>query len=196
LVKLGAAASYARLDNDASRGIPALGSSLSSSYETTAWSGRLQASMAAFTWGGLSLSPLAALQATHVRNPAAVEANWAGASAGALALRGRSETTSRGELGLQLDADGLFGGVPVTGYVRAAWAHYFQREVDLTASLVGLPSAVFTATGAADDRNRALVAAGISARLSERVTVGLNFDGELASSNSRLGGSAQIRVSF
>jgi hypothetical protein len=71
---------------------------------------------------------LAALQATHVRNPAIVEANWTGASAGALALSRRSETTSRSEFGLQLDTDGLFGGVPANGYVRAAWAHHLQRR--------------------------------------------------------------------
>lgn len=195
-VKLGAAAGYARLENDISRSIPALSSSLSSSYETTAWSGRLQASAAAFIWNGLSLSPLAALQATHVRNPAVVEANWAGASAGALALSRRSETTSRSEFGLQLDANGLFGGIPATGYIRAAWAHHFQREGDLTASLVGLSSAVFRATGAIADRNSALIATGISARLSERITLGLNLDGELSANANRIGGSAQIRVSF
>ncbi|MGO4174730.1 autotransporter domain-containing protein [Bosea sp. TAF32] len=195
-VKLGAAASYARLDNDVSRGIPALGSSLSSSYETTAWSGRLQASVAAFSWSGFSLSPLAAIQATQARNPAVLEANWSGASAGALAVGKRNEVTSRSELGLQLDADGVFGGMPVTGYVRAAWAHYLQRDADLTASFVGLPGLAFAATGAKVDRNSALVAAGISAKLSERVSLGLNLDGELASSGSRLGGSAQIRVSF
>lgn len=195
-VKLGAAAGYARLDNDVSRGIPALGSSLSSSYETTAWSGRLQASVAAFAWNGLSFSPLAAVQATRTHNPAVTEANWAGASAGALALATRSETTSRSELGVQLDADSVFAGVPVTGYVRAAWAHYFQRDAELTASFVGLPGAAFTATGAKADRNSALLAAGISARLSERVTLGLNLDGELASNRSRIGGSAQLRVSF
>lgn len=195
-VKLGAAGGYASLDNDISRGIPALGSTLSSSYATTAWSGRLQASAAALTWNGLSLSPLAALQATHIRNPATVEANWTGASAGALALSRRSETAARSEFGLQLDTDGLFGGVLATGYVRAAWAYHLQREGDLTASLAGLPSAAFSATGAVTDRNSALIAAGISARLSEHIRLGLNLDGELSANANRIGGSAQIRVSF
>ncbi|MFJ5370470.1 autotransporter outer membrane beta-barrel domain-containing protein, partial [Bosea sp. CER48] len=123
-------------------------------------------------------------------------ANWAGAGGGALAIARRSEATSRSELGLQLDADSAFGGVPVTGYVRAAWAHYFQRDADLTASLAGLPGAAFTATGAEAARNSALIAAGVSARLSERVTLGLNLDGELSGNGNRIGGSAQIRVSF
>ena len=195
-VRLGAAASYARLDNDISRGIPALGSSLSSSYDTTAWSGRLQANATGLNWNGFGLSPLAALQATRAQNPAVRETNWSGATAGALALAKRNDVTSRSELGLQLDADTMLGSIPVTGYVRAAWAHYFQRDADLAASLAGLPGTAFSATGAVADRNSALVAAGIKARLSERITLGLNLDSELSANSNRLGGSAQLRVSF
>lgn len=195
-VKFGGALSYARLENDVSRGIPALGSSLSSSYATTAWSGRLQASAALLGWNGFTVSPLAAIQATRAHSPVVVEANWAGANAGALALGGRSDVTARSELGLQLDADTVLGSVPVTGYVRAAWGHYFRRDADLTASLIGLPGVSFTATGAEADRNSALLSAGLNARLSERVTFGLNLDGELSANSSRLGGSARIRVSF
>ncbi|MGO4668208.1 hypothetical protein [Bosea sp. 2RAB26] len=66
----------------------------------------------------------------------------------------------------------------------------------MTASLAGLPGAAFTARGAQADRNSALVAAGISARLSERITLGLDLDGELSANSNRLGGSAQLRVSF
>jgi outer membrane autotransporter protein len=195
-VKLGGALSYARLENDINRSIPTLGSSLASSYTTTAWSGRLQASAALLNWNGISVSPLAAIQATQAHSPAVIEANWAGANAGALALRRRDDVSARSELGLQLDADTLFGGVPVTGYVRAAWAHYFRRDADLSASLIGLPGATFIATGAEAERNSALVSAGISARLGERVTLGLNLDSELSANSNRIGGSAQIRVSF
>ncbi|WID97154.1 autotransporter domain-containing protein [Bosea vestrisii] len=195
-VRLGAALSYARLENDIRRSIPVLGSSLSSSYATTAWSGRLQASAALLNWNGLSLSPLAAIQATRARSPALIEANWAGANAGALALAKRGDVTARSELGLQLDADTVLGGVAVTGYVRVAWAHYFRRDADLTANLIGLPGASFTATGAQADRNSALVGVGAMARLSERVTLGLSLDSELSANSSRIGGSAQLRVSF
>ncbi len=195
-VKLGAALSYARLENDVSRSIPVLGSSLASSYATTAWSGRLQASAALLSWNGLSLSPLAAIQGTRAHSPAVIEANWGGANAGALALARRNDITARGELGVQVDSDTALGGVPITGYVRAAWAHYFRRDADLTASLAGLPGTVFTATGAEPDRNRALVNLGVIARLSERMTLGVSFDGEFSANSNRLGGSAQIKVSF
>jgi uncharacterized protein with beta-barrel porin domain len=61
---------------------------------------------------------------------------------------------------------------------------------------VGLSSAAFRATGAAADRNSTLIAAGISARLSEHIRLGLNLDGELSANANRIGGAAQIRVSF
>jgi|GEM_PF-1287139 len=195
-VKLGGAMSYAQLENEVSRGIPALGSSLSSSYATTAWSGRLQASAALLDWKGLSVSPLAAIQGTRARSPAVIEANWAGAHAGALALAKRSDVTTRSELGVQVDADSVLGGVPVTGYVRAAWAHYFRRDADMTASLIDLPGATFSATGARRDHDSMLVSAGITARLRENVSLSLNLDGEVSANSSRIGGSAQIRVSF
>lgn len=195
-VKLGGALSYARLENDVSRGIPVLGSSLSSSYATTAWSGRLQASATLLGWNGVSVSPLAAFQATRARSPAVIEANWIGGNAGALALNKRNDVTARSELGLQLDADTVLGSVPVTAHVRAAWAHYVQRDADLTASLNGLPGASFGATGAEAERNSALLSAGVMARLSDRVSLGLNLDGELSGNSNRLGGSAQLKVSF
>ena len=194
--RFGAALSYARLENDVSRSVPALGSALSSSYATTAWSGRLQASTAVLDWNGLSVSPLAAVQGTRARSPAVTEANWAGANAGALALAGRNDITARGELGLQLDADTALGNIPVTGFVRAAWAHYFQRDADLSASLTGLPTAPFNATGARPDRNSALFSAGLVAKLNANVSFGFNLDGELSANTRRLGGAAQLRVSF
>ncbi|MGO4739117.1 hypothetical protein AB4099_21395 [Bosea sp. 2KB_26] len=49
---------------------------------------------------------------------------------------------------------------------RAAWVHDCERDADL------------------------------SANLSERVTLGPNLDGELSAKSNRLGGSAQLRVSF
>lgn len=195
-VKLGGAMSYAQLENEVSRGIPALGSSLSSSYATTAWSGRLQASAALLDWNGLSVSPLAAIQGTQARNPAVIEANWVGAHAGALALAKRNDVTARSELGVQIDADSSFGGVPVTGYVRAAWAHYLRRDANFTASLIDLPGATFTATGARNDRDSVLVSAGLTAKLRENVSLSLNLDGEVSANSNRIGGSAQFRVSF
>ena len=61
---------------------------------------------------------------------------------------------------------------------------------------IGLPGASFAATGAEIGRNSALLSAGVAAKLSERVSLGLNLDGELSDRGSRIGGSAQLRISF
>ncbi|WP_164985405.1 autotransporter domain-containing protein [Bosea sp. Tri-39] len=196
-VNLAAALGYARLDTDTTRAIPALGrTGVTASYATQAWSGRVEASLPVANWGGLTLSPLAAFQAVRASSPVAIEGDGTGAAAGALTLAGRSDMTSRSELGLQLDANLLAGATPVTGFVRAAWAHYYQRDADLAASLNGLPGASFAAIGARADRNTALLAAGADIRLSQSVSLGMRVDSELSGNTRRIGGTAQLRVRF
>lgn len=196
-VNLAAALGYARLDTDTSRAIPALGrTGVAASYTTQAWSGRIEASLPVASFGGLTFSPLAAFQAARADSPAAVERDASGATAGMLTLARRSDMTSRSELGLQLDASLVAGAAPVTGFVRATWAHYYQRDAELAASLNGLPGASFAVTGARPDRNAALLAAGADIRLSQSVSLGMRVDSELSGNTRRLGGTAQLRVSF
>lgn len=195
-LNLAAAFGYGQLDTEVKRSVPLLGSSLSSSYTTTAWSGRLQASAALADWGGFTISPLAALQAVQARSPARVETNWAGVDPSALVLGKRSDVASRSELGVQLDYASMLGGRVLAGYLRAAWAHYYQRDVSLSASLTGLAGSGFVIDGAKMPRNSALLAAGLDVRLSPSVTIGAHLDGELADSARRIGGQARLRVSF
>lgn len=196
-VNLAAALGYARLETDTTRAISALGlTGVTASYATQAWSGRIEASLPVIAWSGITLSPLAAFQAVRASSPAAVERDVMGATAGMLTLAKRTDMTSRSELGLRLDASLLAGVMPVTGFVRAAWAHYYHRDADLTASLNGLPGALFGVTGARPDRNAALLAAGADVKLSQSVSLGMRVDSELSANTRRLGGTAQLRVSF
>lgn len=195
-VNLAAAAGYARLDNDVHRAVPVLGNGLSSSYASTAWSGRLQASGQLASWNGFSLSPLAALQAVQVHSPAFVERAGLGGNAGTLSVTSRNDVTSRSELGVQLDGQTSMGAVPVTGFVRASWAHYFEHDASLTASLIALPGTSFSAAGARPDRNAGLIAAGLDARLTDRISLGARLDSELSGNTRSLGGTARIAVSF
>lgn len=195
-LNLAAAVGYGVLDTDVKRSIPPLGSALSSSYSATAWSGRLQASVALADWGGFTMSPLAAVQAVQARSPARIEANWAGANAGALVVGKSTDVTSRSEIGLQLDYASALGGRALAGYLRAAWAHYYQRDVSLSASIAGLTGSGFAIDGARTPRNSALLAAGLDFRLSPSVTLGAHIDGELSDSARRIGGQARLKVSF
>lgn len=196
-VNLAAALGYARLDTDTHRAIPALGrTGVAASYATQAWSGRIEASLPVMRWSGVTLSPLAAFQAVRASSPAAVERDVTGAGAGMLTLARRSDITSRSELGMQLDTNLIAGASPVTGFVRAAWAHYYQRDAELTGSINGLAGASFSVTGARPSRNTALLAAGADVKLSPSVSLGMRVDSELAANTRRIGGTAQLRVSF
>lgn len=195
-INLAAAGSYSGLDNDVSRAVPVLGNTLLSSYVGTAWSGRIQASGALASWGGLTLSPLMALQAVTMRSPALTEHTGFGTNAAALFVARNNTTTSRSEFGAQLDAEAPVGGVPLIAFMRASWAHYFQRDGEITAGLVALPGASFVTQGARPDVNAALLAAGLDAALSERVTLGVRLESELSANTRRLGGVGQMRISF
>lgn len=65
---------------------------------------------------------------------------------------------SRSEFGAQIDMLTVLGGVPVSGFVKAAWAHCFERDASLTANLAALPGASFTTAGAKPDRDGAILA--------------------------------------
>jgi uncharacterized protein with beta-barrel porin domain len=196
-VNLAAAIGYARLDTDSHRAVPALGrTGVAASYATQAWSGRLEASLPVLNRSGVALAPLAAFQLVRASSPAAVEHDGTGAGAGTLTLARRSDTTSRSELGLKLDADLIAGATPVTGFVRVAWAHYHQRDAALAASINGIPGASFSVTGARADRNAALLAAGADIKLSSRVSLGMRVDSELAAKTRLVGGTARLSVSF
>lgn len=196
-VNLAAALGYGRLDTETHRAIPALGrTGVSASYATQAWSGRIEASLPVMSRSGVTLSPLAAFQLVRASSPAAIERDGTGAGAGMLTLARRSDTTSRSELGLQLDGSMMAGATPVTGFVRAAWAAYHQRDAELTASINGLAGASFSITGARPGRNTALFSAGADINLSTSVSMGMRVDSEFAANTRRFGGTAQLRVNF
>lgn len=196
-LNLGAALAYTRLENDVRRVIPALGTgNLASSYATNAWSGRLQASAAVFGWNGLTLSPLAAIQTIHVGSPAVTETSQSGSAAGALALARRNDVTARSELGAQVDLRSTIANLPLSGYLRAGWAHYYRRDASVSAAITGLSGSDFVIDGAKPARNAALLSAGLDLKIAANVTLGARFDSELSGTTNRFGGSAQLRVGF
>ena len=117
-------------------------------------------------------------------------------NAGALSVARRNAVTSRWEVGFQLDGQAMVGAVPVTGFARAAWAHYVERDASLAASLIALPGASFAASGARPDRDSALIAAGLDAKFNERVSLGIRLDSELSTNTRSLGGTARLAVNF
>ena len=160
-----------------------LGNILLSPYVGTAWSGRVQASAALASWGGLTLSPLMALQAVTMRSPTFSERTGFGANAAALFVARNNATTSRSEFGAQLDAEAPVGGVPLTPSCGPP-GHAISS---------GMPR---SPRASWPDVNAALLAAGLDAALSERVTLGVRLESELSANTRRLGGVAQMKISF
>lgn len=119
-LELGASAAFGRIDHSVSRVVPVLRGGLTASYASTQWSGRLQASLPLLSGHGFTLSLIAAVQRIAVRPPAFAERSAFGDSAAALAVAGRRERETRGELGLQLQAECSIGGVPVTGHGKSS----------------------------------------------------------------------------
>lgn len=195
-IDLGAALAYSRLEFDTTRAIPALGlGAVTGSYDASVWSGRVEAAVPLAVVSGLSVAPFAAFQAQSVEFGAFTETLPGGAAA-ALAVDGRSSTTSRGELGARFET--RFGtlGYDATAFARVAWANYFERDSSISASLVGLPGSAFTVTGARPDRGSAIVSTGLDLRLTPSLSVGARFDGEFSGNVSQVAGTGRIRFTF
>ncbi len=196
-LSLGAALGYASADTETTRAIPAIGAfSIKGKYRSDIWSGRAEAAYQLLSFGGLSFSPYAAFTAQHLRTPGFVEYDGLTSLPAGLAVDGRSSTTSRGEVGVRLDAATTLFGLPAVAFGKLGWGNYLQRSNRFSASLVGLPGSNFLFAGALPDRNAALVSAGLDLKLSPRITLGGRFDGEFSRNAQGYSGSATLRVSF
>jgi uncharacterized protein with beta-barrel porin domain len=196
-LSLGAALGYASADTETTRAIPAIGAfSIKGKYRSDIWSGRAEAAYQLLSSGGLSFSPYAAFTAQHLRTPGFVEHDGLTGLPAGLAVDGRSSTTSRGEVGVRLDAATTLFGRPTIAFGKLGWGNYLQRSNQFSASLVGLPGSNFLFAGALPDRNVALVSAGLDVKLSPRITLGGRFDGEFSRNAQGYSGSATLRVSF
>lgn len=196
-IDLGAALAYSRLEVDTTRAIPALGiGSVNGSYDSAVWSGRFEAAAPLAVVSGLSIAPFAAFQAHSVQFGAFTETLPAGGAAAALAVDGRSSTTSRGELGARFETRFGTPGFDATAFVRVAWANYFERDSSISAALVGLPGSAFTVTGARPDRDSAIVSTGLDWRITPSLSVGARFDGEFSGNVSQVAGTGRIRYTF
>jgi outer membrane autotransporter protein len=112
----------------------------------------------------------------------------------ALTYASQTATLVRSELGSRFDqifaqADGsnvdLFG--------RAAWAHDWQTNPNLTATFIGLPTANFVVNGAAPPKDLALATAGAEWRWRNGWSFMAKFDGEFANGYDTYIGTARVR---
>ena len=193
---LSGALAYASYWASTDRTVTIAGSdTLSASYVAQNLGGRLEGGYRVTWWAPFSIIPYAAVQAQAFRTPGYGESGSLGApDPFALSYATQTATLLRSELGSRFDqvfaqADGdsivLFG--------RAAWAHDWQSNPNLTATFIELPIATFVVDGAAPPKNLALATAGAEWRWSNGWSIMAKFDGEFAKCSDIYMGTARVR---
>jgi outer membrane autotransporter protein len=85
----------------------------------------------------------------------------------------------------------------VTPSIEAAWVHeHLDRESRLTAGFAEAPAATFDIRGPRLDRNRARVGAGVTAQLTDRSSLNVSYQGEVADSDDHHTFGATYRMNW
>jgi outer membrane autotransporter protein len=168
---------------------------LSASYNAQNFGGRLEGGYRVTWWAPFSVIPYAAVQAQAFRTPGYSESGSLGApDPFALTYNAQTATLVRSELGSRFDQ--VFTQVDrssVDLFGRAAWAHDWQSNPNLTATFIELPTASFVVEGAAPPKNLALVTAGAEWRWRNGWSFMAKFDGEFANGYDTYIGTARVR---
>jgi autotransporter-associated beta strand protein len=193
---LAASLSYAAMQVETRRSVPALGLGATADYSAHVWGGRLQGSYDLFSAGGFTLSPIAALQIQSVHTPNFREINSATGVAAGVTARSHTNTALRSELGLRVTSLTTLGGRKVTLFTEIAWAHYYRRDITFAASLTGIAGTNFVIEGARPNRDAALFSAGADIQLTPSLTLGGRFDASASGNSRSYAGTGALRASF
>ena len=195
---LSGALTYSSYWMSTSRTITATGpDTLSASFNAQNFGGRLEGGYMAWSIP-FRIIPYAAVQAQSFHAPAYGETGALGApDPAALSFAAQTATVVRAELGSRFDqifaqADG--GSVDLFG--RAAWAHDWQSNPNLSATFIGLPIATFVVNGAAPPRDLALLTAGAERRWRSGWSVMGKFDGEFGQRSQTYTGTAKVSYTW
>ncbi|MFO0406995.1 MAG: autotransporter domain-containing protein [Labrys sp. (in: a-proteobacteria)] len=190
------ALAYSYLDVETRRSIPVLSlSSVSASYDAHVVSGRVEAAFDAFRMGEARLRPFGSLQAAVTTHGDIIE-KTADAGPGGVTIDGDTSLTARSELGLEIAADLELGGVPMSGFLRAAWAHQLAEGDETTARLNGLPRSDFVLIGARQDIDTAHLAAGFDIKPTRNLNIGLRGAADIGANDQTLSGSISLNMRF
>jgi outer membrane autotransporter protein len=130
----------------------------------------------------LTLTPFAGLSFGTVWQNSFTES---GAGARDLATQNQSQSSVKSTLGARLAADVPVSRWLVASSIQVGWSHEFASpDRSTTASFVGLPSTEFTVAGARVPGNSAMVAVGLSTRVSAGGSFNLHYDGYFSGSGS------------
>lgn len=177
------------------RTVAATGDHLQASFNTNAWSGRLEGGTRYVTpWMGIT--PYAAAQFTTLQLPAYAEQVVAGAGLAALSYNAQTLTDSRSELGLRGDRSyGLPSGI-FTLRGRLAWAHDFNTDRSAAAAFQALPGTFFLVNGATPTHDSALTTASAEMKWMNGWSAALTFEGEFSDVYDSYAGKGVVRYTW
>ncbi|MGJ5208117.1 autotransporter domain-containing protein [Bradyrhizobium sp. HKCCYLR20261] len=165
---------------------------LRASYTAPTLAGRAEAGYR-FDLGFGGLTPYAALQLQQVWSPSYSETSSLGAGGSALTFAARDTTLPRTELGLWADRR-----ISETFLLRgrAAWAHDYNRDSNVSATFQTLPGASFVTTGARIAADSALLSGVAEVALTSHLTLSGQIDGQFAPSASSWAGTGRVRYQW
>ncbi|MBB3898767.1 autotransporter-associated beta strand repeat-containing protein [Roseococcus suduntuyensis] len=194
-LRLAAALAYGATELSTERQVPFFGAGqLRGDVTSQGVSTRLEAGWrVADVLPGVALTPQLAFQGSWYTVPSYSERATGGQGPAALAVAGQTHGQSRLEVAVRAD---MSLGTALSGFARAGWAAYLQRDARMSAQFIGLPQAGFTVSGPRPDAHAALVSGGLDWRLSPSTTVTARVDAELSGRSHAVNGTARIRYAF
>jgi uncharacterized protein with beta-barrel porin domain len=168
---------------------------LHAQFNANAYSGRVEAGYRFVTpWMGIT--PYAAGQFTTFSLPAYAEQVLVGSSAFALNYAAKDVTASRSELGLRADRSFAMRDAILTLRGRAAWAHDFNTNRNVSAVFQTLPGAAFVVNGAAQAHDSTLTTASAEVKWLNGWSTAATFEGEFSDVTRSYAGKGVARYSW
>jgi uncharacterized protein with beta-barrel porin domain len=191
-----AAAAYGWQDVTTERTVTVAGfERLRAQFNANAYSGRIEGGYRYVTpWMGIT--PYAAGQFTTYSLPAYAEQVLAGAGTFALNYAAKDVTASRTELGVRTDKSfAVLNGI-LTLRGRAAWAHDFNTDRNVTALFQTLPGAAFVVNGAAQAHESALVTGAAEMKWLNGWSAAAIFEGQFSNVTNSYAGKGVVRYAW
>jgi uncharacterized protein with beta-barrel porin domain len=191
-----AAAAYAWQDVTTERTVTVAGfERLRAEFNANAWSGRIEGGYR-FATAWMGLTPYAAGQFTVLSLPAYAEQVLVGPGTFALNYAAKDVTAARTELGLRTDKSWVVPNGILTLRGRAAWAHDFNTDRNVTALFQTLPGAAFVVNGAAQAHDSALVSASAEMKWLNGWSAAATFEGQFSDVTNSYAGKGIVRYSW
>lgn len=173
------------------RRIDFLGRTARASYDGQQYLGSLRVSDTVPLGDSASLTPYAGLRAIHLRNDGYTERQAGTAN---MQVRRISVDSLNHEIGVQGGAIYDTGSGRFAPSVKLGWIHnYVNGPIPLTAILGGV---TFTSTSTRGPRDGAVLGAGLTFSRSDRLRIGVQYDGEIRDAFQSHSGTVKLTVNF